>query len=437
MKILKLVTIMLICAVQSFAQESAPNFDETLVPFYTLPDPLTCMDGSKVTTTEKWTNVRRAEILKLFSDNVYGVTPDGILPEVSYEVISEDRVALNGKAIRKEVLVKFDKRYPEFNMSILIYLPVCHKGSVPVFLAVNTLGNQEVSDDQGIIVTKKWVRNSEKYKITNNSATEASRGARSYRWPIESIIERGYGIATFYCGDIDRDDKDDYSQGIQKLFAREGQTKADANEWAAIGAWAWGLSRCLDYFETDSEIDPARVVVLGHSRTGKAALWAGAQDTRFAVVISNDSGCGGAAISRRCFGETVNLINSKFPHWFCGNFKKFNNKEDQLPVDQHMLIALIAPRPVYVASAEDDRWSDPKGEFLSAKHAGPVYSLFGLKGVGVQDMPKVSQPVFNQIGYHIRKGGHDILPYDWEYFMDFTDYHFYGKNSSISQKVGL
>ena len=247
---------MLICAVQSFAQESAPNFDETLVPFYTLPDPLTCMDGSKVTTTEKWTNVRRAEILKLFSDNVYGVTPDGILPEVSYEVISEDRVALNGKAIRKEVLVKFDKRYPEFNMSILIYLPVCHKGSVPVFLAVNTLGNQEVSDDQGIIVTKKWVRNSEKYKITNNSATEASRGARSYRWPIESIIERGYGIATFYCGDIDRDDKDDYSQGIQKLFAREGQTKADANEWAAIGAWAWGLSRCLDYFETDSEIDP-------------------------------------------------------------------------------------------------------------------------------------------------------------------------------------
>ncbi|MFY9151653.1 MAG: hypothetical protein WAO52_06555 [Prolixibacteraceae bacterium] len=400
------------------AQNQNAITEESQVPDYQLPDVLTRLKGGKVKSAKVWYKKQRPELLNFFTEEVYGKVPgDLAISEIKIWKTSDH--ALNDQAIRRQLSLFFRKDKRTLEVNVLMYLPKTnHK--VPVFLAYNFSGNHTVVNDPNIRLTESWVSNNPSIGIINNRVTEQSRGASSDRWPVEEIIKAGYGLVTLYYGDIDPD-KNDFSDGIHPFFYKENQVRPKFEEWGSIAAWAWGLSRVEDYLETDSLVDSKKVAILGHSRLGKTALWAGATDQRFAMVISNESGCGGAALSRRKFGETIQRINTSFPHWFADNFTKYNDNEDLLPVDQHMLLALIAPRPLYVASAEDDKWSDPRGEFLSAKYASPVYELLGLEGLPVKEMPEINHPVSGTIGYHIRSGKHELTSYDWDQYIHFAN----------------
>lgn len=396
-------------------------YDEKDVPEYSLPELLVMENGKTVKNARKWKKRRRKEILDQFGESVYGFVPLGKTGDIQFNVYDNTKNALNGKAVRKQIRVYFTGERDGPFMDILIYLPYNSDHPVPLFLGLNFQGNHTIHNDPDITLTKSWIRNG--YKgVVDNRATEVSRGVAASRWPVEEILKRGYGLATIYYGDIDPDFDDGFQNGVHPLLDKGKSRQADS--WGAIAAWAWGLSRAMDYLEKDGDIDAKRVAVIGHSRLGKTSLWAGAQDERFSLVISNCSGCGGAALSRRKYGETVERINTSFPHWFCENFKKYNNKENDLPVDQHMLIALIAPRPVYIVSADRDLWADPRGEFLSGYFASPVYRLFGEKGLAVDKMPPLNTPVQNGfIAYHIRSGKHDLTLYDWKNYLNFADKH--------------
>jgi hypothetical protein len=411
---------------------SAANYDETKVPNYTLPDPLKMQDGSPVKTAKDWTRKRRPEVLDLFREHVYGHSP-GPPSGLKFKVTQNDDTAIGGKAIRREVLITFARKEETPEATLLIYIPKNTDWPVPAFLAINFDGNHLIHPDPAISISKSWVRNTKRHGITDNRPKASNRGntksiaTGDYEEgysdkpgdnALETILSRGYALVTIYYGDIDPDYDDDFSNGVHRLYP-----KPKPNEWGSIATWAWGLSRCLDYLETDREINAKKVAVIGHSRLGKTALWAAAEDERFALAISNNSGCGGAALSRREFGETVKRINTSFPHWFCDNFPKYNDRINYLPVDQHMLVALAAPRPVYITSATNDEWADPKGEFLSGLHAGPVYKLFGLNGIEATEQPKPENPVGDTIGYHLRTGKHAVTAYDWKQYLDFADRH--------------
>lgn len=401
----------------SFAQVNDEiNYDESKVPQYILPDPLLMQDGQKIKTVDEWQQKRRPEILNLFKSQVYGIAPER--PDyMRFEVVSEDKNVFNGKATRKQVSIFFSRNSQRPRMDILMYIPNKQASPVPAFFGLNFYGNQAVYPDPGIKLTDQWV--SDRFGV-NNKAVEESRGVDRGAWPVEAILDRGYALITAYYGDLNPDYNEGYEDGVIGFYPRTKEN--DSTRWEAVSAWAWGLSRGMDYLETDRDIDASKVSLIGHSRLGKAALWAAAQDERFAMVVSNSSGAMGAAISRRRFGETVYQINKSFPWWFADNFKKYNNREDALPVDQHELIALIAPRPIYVQSSTLDRWADPYGQFLACKFATPVYNLFGVRGITIDDMPKENEPdMGGRIGFHNRAGIHMVTLYDWERYMDFAD----------------
>lgn len=408
------------------AQSQGINEDESKVPAYVLPELLRMADGTRVTTRQGWEEKRRPEIFRMFETQVYGRSP-GRPDGMQFVVTATDTNSLGGLAIRKEVTIRLSKASNAPQIHLLMYLPKAVRQRPPVFLGLNFSGNQTVIADPGITLHEQWVRSEKNGPWARRLPAESSRGTDASSWQVEKILQRGYALATFYYYEAEPDDADAYAHSVRAVFPTPDSGKPRPEEWGAIAAWGWGLSRAMDYLQTDPDITASKVALMGHSRLGKTALWAGARDSRFAIAISNDSGEGGAALSRRWFGETVDRINTAFPHWFCGNYKQYSNNEDKLPMDQHMLIALMAPRPVYVASAEEDRWADPKGEFLSALNAEPVYRLYGLEGLGVTEMPAVEEPVGKFIAYHVRRGKHDVTAYDWDRYLDFADRHFGGR----------
>lgn len=412
-------------------QRFVPNYDESRVPSFALPDPLISESGESISDPKAWNESRRSEILELFEDHVYGVMPEAI-PVVA-KVISRNDSAVGGLAIRREIDLTLGTGSDATVLSLVIYTPVSEaksesSASTPCFLGLNFAGNHSIDADPSIQISTAWMRPKKNGTTDGNRATEAGRGTAAKRWDLRQILQRGYGLVTLYYGDIDPDFDDGFKNGIHRQLAEHQQRIAPERRGGSITAWAYGLSRVMDYLERDRLVDADRIAVVGHSRLGKAALWAGANDSRFAMVISNNSGCGGAALSRRAFGETIARINQSFPHWFNDKFNEYNGNESACPVDQHQLIALIAPRPVYVASATKDRWADPRGEFLACVHADPVYRLLGNNGMGglapPRTMPAPETPLLDgTIGYHLRTGKHDVTPYDWSRYIDFADRH--------------
>ena len=392
------------------------NYTEANVGDYVLPDPLVCADGQKVSDAETWYRKRRPEIVKLFEENQYGRSP-GRPGDMSFDVFDKGTSAFDGKAIRRQVTIYFSKDKTGPKMDLLIYLPAGADKPLPMLLNMSFTANSLTVDDPGVKEGEIW--NRQKQRVP------ASSGRRFGSLNVTPILEKGFGVATVYYGDIDPDFEGSLQYGVRSLYLKSGQTERASNDWGSVGAWSWGLSRVMDYFETDDSVDAKRVAIMGVSRLGKTVLWAGAIDMRFAMVIDSCSGEGGSALSRRNYGETIaHLVEpSRYPYWFCPNYQKYGDHVDQFPVDAHMLLALIAPRPVLLVTGNTDKWSDPKGAFLSAIAAGPVYDLLGKQGLGTNDLPPAGKSILHDIGFYMHDGGHGPHPSDWDVILKFMQMH--------------
>ena len=355
--------------------------------------------GQAVTTVAQWEQTRRAEIFNLFQEQVYGRNPVGRPDALRFEALGEAAEMLDGKAVRKRVRIHFEGPGGKGQFDVSAFIPKGEK-KAPGFLLICNRSPEENLD--------------------------AERTLKSPFWPVEEIVSRGYAAIAFYTQDVAPDKKPSFDGGVHTVFVPDPAARKP-DSWGTLAAWAWGASRVMDWIETEPLLDAKRIAVIGHSRGGKTALWCGATDLRFALAISNESGCGGAKLNRMDLpkSEHVAQITKNFDYWFCGNFRKYVDNEDALPIDQHQLLALMAPRLVYVASAEGDPWAGPEGEFESCKLASPAWALYGKKGLVGDTFPALETPLQEgSVGYHIRSGQHDLTLYDWQRYMDFADKHF-------------
>jgi hypothetical protein len=387
------------------------NYDEAKVGTYTLPDPLVLQNGQPVRDGAAWFKQRRPEIIQLYENEIYGRVPKSA-PKVTFEVVETDLEAMGGTAVRKLVVARFGARPGSPTVNLHLYLPAKATGPVPVLLHL-VFGTPAIAGK------------------SDAAPTAPTPGARAFpreAGPIAEILARGYGYATFRYSEIQPDNATTNQSGVQALAYAPGQTKPAADEWGTIAAWAWGTSRVLDYLATEPAVDAKRVALIGHSRLGKTVLWAGASDPRFALVFSSCAGEMGSALARRDYGETVDDMAANFGYQFAGNFQKYAGHWNEMPVDAHMLIALNAPRPVFITGGTQDQWADPRGEFLAEVAAGPVYRLLGQADLGTGEMPAVDTPLIaGSLGFHYHTGGHTITASDWKAFLDFADRHLQSK----------
>jgi hypothetical protein len=382
------------------------NYDEAKVPPFTLPALLELPDGTPVRDAKTWQTRRRPEILKLYETRIFGRLP-ARLPKVEWRVTETDPKARDGQAVRKQVVGTVGDGPRAVRINLAVYTPAGASKRVPVILLANFGGG-------------------------NTPAPAApARGSTAPALPLgqppvaAEILARGWGFATLQYQDIQPDRANSLTEGVIGLTLEPGQTQPAADEWGAVTAWAWGISRAIDYLASDSSIDPKQIALQGHSRLGKAALWASATDERIAAVFASCSGEMGAALSRRDWGETVDDMAQNFPWWFAGHFQQWAGHWNDMPVDAHMLIALSAPRPVFITGGTADQWADPVGEFLAEVAAGPVYRLLGRKDLGVTTLPPVDTPVTaGDLGWHYHTGPHTASPADWAAFLTFLDKYF-------------
>lgn len=377
------------------------------------PDPLVMLDGTPVTTKKLWVTKRRPELKELFQHYMYGAMPPAPA-QAQFKLDREDKACLNGKATLKEVTIALGPAEAPA-IHLLLVVPNQRRKPTPVFLGLNFCGNHTVWSDPNIRLPSVWMPKSCP-GCTNNNATDAGRGAQEDMWAIEQSIDRGYAVATFYHGDVDPDNAEAQT-GIRRFY----RDVSASYDWGTIAAWAWGCSRCVDYLVTDKQIDAKRIAVVGHSRNGKAALVAGAFDERIALAIPLQAGCGGTSPNRGKTGESVKQINDHFPHWFNAQYKKFNDQPDRMPFDQDSLIALMAPRPILLANAVEDKWANPEGQFEMLQRAEPVYRLLKAGKLDAKEMPEPGKLIDSKLGYYIRPGKHSMTKGDWKVFLDFAD----------------
>jgi hypothetical protein len=395
------------------------NYTEALAGEPALPDPLVLANGKLVTHAKVWTEQRRPELVRLFAENQYGRVPDSPA-EMSVEVFEKGTPAFDGTAIRKQVTIYFSKdKDAGPHADVLIYLPADATGPVPVILQAAFNANNLAVDDPGVKVGRIW-------NAQQKQRVPASDGRRFGRLNVADTVARGFGVATVNYADFDPDTSGAIAHGVRQLFLKADQTEPAPDEWGTISAWSWGLSRVLDYFETDPQVDAKRVALFGVSRLGKTMLWTGARDPRFAMIIASCSGEGGAAVSRRNYGETVAhlVAPTRYPYQFAANYAKWADDPDTSPVEANLLVSLIAPRPLLLQTGDTDIWSDPKGEFISAVSATKVYELLDESGLPTEQMPQPGQIVGGTLSYYMHAGGHGSIPSDWEVFLRFMEEHF-------------